>query len=44
MWLDKTGLEDKRVSGKYEMDFGAQHLSGEFMVKYRKAKPMWICE
>jgi hypothetical protein len=43
IWLDKGSPNDRRVSGKYEVDFGAQHLSGRFVTKYRKGKG-WICE
>jgi hypothetical protein len=47
MWikraLDKGNPNDKRVSGKYEVDFGALHLAGQFVAKYQKDKN-WICE
>jgi hypothetical protein len=43
IWLDKGKPDDKRVSGKYEVDFGGQHLEGKFLVKYRKDKT-WRCE
>jgi len=42
IWLDKGDAKDKRVSGKYDVDFGGQHLEGKFLVKYRKQD--WICE
>jgi len=42
IWLDKGDPEDKRVSGKYEVDFARQHLEGKFFVKYRKQDS--ICE
>src|SRR5438552_9797306 len=42
IWLDKGDPKDKRVSGKYEVDFGGQHLEGKFLVKYRKQDS--ICE
>jgi len=41
IWLDKGNPNDKRVSGKYEVDFGGQHLEGSFVVKYRKQH--WSC-
>jgi len=44
IWLDKGNPNDKRVSGKYEVDFGGQHLAGQFVVKYRKEKSVWLCE
>jgi hypothetical protein len=44
IWLDKGKPNDKHVSGKYEVDFGAQHLEGGFLVKYRKEKSTWLCE
>ena len=43
IWLEKGNPNDKRVSGKYEVDFGALHLAGQFVAKYRKDKN-WICE
>ena len=43
IWLDKGNPNDKRVSGKYEVDFGALHLAGQFHLRYRKDKK-WICE
>jgi hypothetical protein len=43
IWLDKGNPYDKHVSGKYEVDLGAQHLTGPFHAKYRKDKN-WICE
>jgi hypothetical protein len=36
IWLDKGNVKFKRVSGKYDVDFGGQHLEGTFLVKYRK--------
>jgi hypothetical protein len=43
VWLvKKKGI--KRVSGKYEADFGGQHLEGQFVAKYQKHRPMLICE
>jgi len=42
IWLDKGDAKDKHVSGKYDVDFGGQHLEGKFLVKYRKQD--WICE
>jgi len=44
IWLDKGDPNDKRVSGKYAVEFGGQHLEGRFLVKYRKEKTAWICE
>jgi len=43
IWLDKGDPKDKRVSGKYEVDFGGQHRAGKFLAKYRKDKT-WLCE
>lgn len=43
IWLDKGNPGDKRVSGKYEVDFGTQHLEGQFLTKYRRDRN-WICE
>jgi hypothetical protein len=43
IWLDKAGPKDKHVSGKYEMDFGGEHLAANFLVKYRNDKT-WLCE
>jgi hypothetical protein len=42
IWLDEGDAKDKRVSGKYDVDVGGQHLDGTFLVKYRKQD--WICE
>ncbi len=42
IWLDKGDARDKRVSGKYDVDFGGQHLEGKFLAKYRRQN--WICE
>jgi hypothetical protein len=44
IWLDKGKPNDKHVSGKYDVDFGGQHLEGKFLVKYRKEKTLWLCE
>jgi hypothetical protein len=41
IWLDKVGPNDKRVSGKYDVEFGGEHLEGTFVLKYRKQH--WIC-
>jgi hypothetical protein len=38
IWLNKGDPEDKRVSGKYEVDCGGQHLEGKFVVKISKAR------
>jgi hypothetical protein len=43
VWLNKVGPKDKHASGKYEVEFGGQHLAGEFSVKYHNDKT-WICE
>jgi hypothetical protein len=43
IWLEKTTPKDKHVTGKYEVDFGAMHLTGTFHAKYRKDKN-YICE
>jgi hypothetical protein len=43
IWLDKGDPKDKHVSGKYDVDFGGQHLAGNFLVKYRNDKT-WLCE
>ena len=34
----------KHVLGEYALDFGSQHLEGQFVVKYRKHNPPPICE
>jgi hypothetical protein len=34
----------KHVSGEYALDFGSQHLGGQFVVKYQKHNPPPICE
>jgi hypothetical protein len=45
IWLDKTKGSWKRVSGKFAVDLGGQHLEGELVVNYRKHKgPPFICE
>jgi len=44
VWLDKGKPNDKHVSGRYDVNFGGQHLEGGFLVKYRKEKPLWLCE
>lgn len=43
IWLEKTTPQAKHVSGKYEVDFGAEHLTGRFHAKYRRDKN-YICE
>ncbi len=43
IWLNKVGPKDKHASGKYDVDFGREHLNGSFSVKYRYDKG-WICE
>jgi hypothetical protein len=43
IWRDKGTPKDKRVSGKYEVDFGGQHLTGKFLVRYGQDKT-WRCE
>ncbi|MGB7280848.1 MAG: hypothetical protein WBE13_01195 [Candidatus Acidiferrum sp.] len=44
IWLDKGRPNDKHVSGKYDVEFGGQHLEGRFLVKYHKEKTVWLCE
>ena len=44
IWLSKGNPSDRRVSGKYEVDFGGQHFLGTFFAKYRKEKASYICE
>lgn len=44
IWLDKGNPNDKHVLGKYDVDFGEEHLEGKFFVKYRKEKTIWLCE
>ncbi len=34
----------KHVLGKYVADFKGQHLDGQFDVKYRRRRPIPICE
>jgi hypothetical protein len=41
IWLDKVGPNDKTVSGKYDVEFGGEHLKGTFALKYRTQD--WIC-
>ena len=41
IWLDKCEPNDKRISGKYEVNFGDEHLEGTYRLKYRKQK--WVC-
>ena len=36
VWLDKGKARDKRVSGRYDIYFGEEHLEGRFLLKYRK--------
>jgi hypothetical protein len=43
IWLDKANPSDRRVSGKYEVDFSSQNLAGQFLTKYRADKH-YICE
>lgn len=43
IWLEKTTPQAKHVSGKYEVDFGGKHLTGQFRATYRKDKN-YICE
>jgi len=31
IWLDKYEPSDKRTSGKYDMNFGGEHLEGTFL-------------
>jgi hypothetical protein len=44
IWLDRGSPKDKRVLGKYDVDFGGQHFEGQFLVRYRKEKQDYICE
>lgn len=43
IWLEKVTPQAKHVSGKYEVDFGPKHLTGQFRAKYRRDKN-YICE
>jgi hypothetical protein len=43
IWLNRT-KGYKHISGRYELDLGGQHIQGQFAAKYRKHKPMLICE
>lgn len=38
-----TTQAKRHISGRYRIDFNAQHLEGEFSVHYRKG-PIHICE
>lgn len=42
IWLNKSNPDDKRVSGKYDVNFQGQHVEGTFVVKYRKIET--VCE
>ena len=44
IWLNKGKGRIKRISGKYTVDFDAQHFEGQFVVKYLKPKNLVICE
>lgn len=45
IWIADEKRGGKRISGKYAVDFGGQHLEEQFVVKYRKHKgPPYICE
>jgi hypothetical protein len=44
VWVNEEKGKNKHISGKYEVDFSGQHLEGPFVVKYRKYKPLPICE
>jgi len=44
IWLNETKGSIKRISGRYTIDFGGQHLEGQFRVKYRRKNPPAICE
>jgi hypothetical protein len=44
IWMGNTQPDSKTISGKYEIDFGGQHLEGRFLLKYHKHKPLVICE
>jgi hypothetical protein len=44
IWLNAMTGSMKRISGRYAVDFGDRHLRSQFVVKYRKHKPVPICE
>ena len=44
MWLDKGASVAKRISGKYEADFNAELLRGQFFAKERKPTQKRVCE
>jgi hypothetical protein len=43
IWLNQT-KGTKRIFGKYSVNFGGEHLEGQFRVKYRRRNPPAICE
>jgi hypothetical protein len=44
IWLDAMKGNVKSIYGRYAVDVGGQHVEGRFVVKYRKIKPLGICE
>ena len=44
IWLNKGQGKIKRISGRYTVDFGGQHIEGQFVVNYRKHQNPLICE
>lgn len=44
IWLDAEQGKLKQLSGKYELDFGTEHLEGEFVVKFPRHKRPVNCE
>jgi hypothetical protein len=44
VWVNEEKTTNyKRISGKYEVELNGQRLEGQFVVKYRKYKPLPIC-
>jgi hypothetical protein len=43
IWLNPMKGNMRHISGRYAVNFGGQHLEGEFVVKYRKPNPQLIC-
>ncbi len=43
IWLGEGGKNSSHISGKYQVDFGGQHLEGQFVAKYRKHSPPVDC-
>jgi hypothetical protein len=44
LWFNQKNKGTRHIWGRYAVDFGAQHLEGEFVVKYRLMKPLPRCE